>query len=1104
MRFRRYAVAFTLAALLAACGSDNDSAPVADPQPPPGILPSQQAVAPTAPAANVTTGAAAVILPAVGTPLPPPAPPPLIAYLDGLDALYQGQWPQAVDAFSRALQANGDDATFVLARGVASTLAEQFQAGLTDFARARQLGLRGREAELWTYAAEAMSGIVSPEHSLGGGPRSLGAAARPLVSIPGHIVQGGNDYTSAYGTVIAYELGFAYQELRLPPDLGGRGTPDAVKAPPMRAAMLKAGQWFANRAMRRPDLAPAHASRAVALHDARQYEAALREIEYARAAFPDNPDLVYVSANCWLALGRPATARREYTLALTGQTNFAAGYLGRAVAAARLGDEARVIADLETASRIDRTAASRVRAAIEGELGRAKVDGDAPRLVADLANAARAGTAAPELVEMATRVHKTANARRLRYDEIYQDTLRTLEDAVRAEPRSADRLAALAKYIVAEADSRGEAVEPRRQTESYRVQVSREKELERAIRIADLALGIDAAHAGAFIQKAMALTALERYDAAEAAADQALAVAGNNPEALRLYARFRAMRANQMSAEAASLRAERCSDSTREEDRGSYIERITTTTCYQPTPADLARAAQLEAAAAELRRRARAAMERAVEVSKGTVGGFLIEADLRLWDGDLNGAQAALQQAVKLDPKSLDAQDELARFYARTGQQDRAEEQQAIARQLVHTTAAPLLRLAWRRAATTAWSGASEYLTRAQQLDPADARVHAYQAVALEGQGRGAEAAAAFRSALALEEARVRLDEPRDQQGAPLTRDPIDFALAMRARMRMAAALERSGDLAGAASLYAGNTELRPRVSPSQFSRQMFPAMLPDDRPQGGAAVPAPQNAATLLAQSSLAAGKAYQALGRQAEAQQQFLAAASFVPAPGTMVPRIGNARGDTNFADQATAGSGEALFELAKSFLQAGQVDQAQRYLQAATSAGIPDRLRGDVNQMNFAIARMMNDRRQQQPPPQQAYEDPERSRYREMQRQQDEARAQQASRAMAGNARVPQSLVGRWELVPENSFLPLRRTLTIDDSANFTMTAQDGSSSRGRANVPAGRSYRGQNEPVEGQIMLMSPDGTTDVLYFEVTARDTMNVQANDGTKYVARKR
>lgn len=1034
--------------------------------------------------------ASANVLPPSGGQLPPPAAPPLVAYLDGLDALTQGHWPEAATAFSRALDASGDDPTFVLARGVAETLAEQFQPALNDLARAKRLGLRGREAELWTYAAEAMSGIVSPEHALGGGPRSLQGQGGPppLVSIPGHIAQGGQDYSTVYGTIVAYELANAYQHLRLPADFGGAGTPEAVKSPAMRAAMLKAGQAFANRATRRADLAPAHAARAKSLHDAGQYEAALREIDLARTAYPDNADLVYLSANCWLALGRPATARREYTLALTSRTDFAAGYLGRAAAAARLGDRARVTADLATAARLDRAATSRARGAIDDELARRHVDGDAARAWADLDAAAQRGDGADQLVAIATRLHRIAGERRVRYDEIYQDTIRTLEDAVRASPRQADRYADLARYLVTEADNRGEAVEPRRETVGYRVQTSREQELTRAIQIADQALVIDGRHAGALIQKAMALTALKRYDQAEAVADQALAAAGNNPDALRLYAQFRAMRANQMSAEAASLRQDRCSSSTHDEDHGDYVDRITTTTCYPPSQADVARASQLDATANDLRRRARTAMERAVQVSKGTVAGFLIEADLRLWDGDRPGAQAALQQAVKLDPKSLEAQDELVDFYASTGQRDLAEEQQAIERQLIHTTAAPLLRLAWTRIAKTAWSGAAGYLTRARQLDPEDARVPAYLAVTLDQQGKTAEAAAAFREAVALEDARLRLDEPENRQGAPLTRDPIDFGLIMRARMRLAAPLERASQLAAAVDLYVANAAVRTRVSRSDYSRQMFSAMLPDDEPTNGAVVAAPVNAATLLAQSSLAAGKALRALGRKDEAQQQFLAAASFVPAPGAMIPRIGNARGDTNFGDQATAGSGEALVELAKTFLEAGQADQAQRYLRAATSAGIPDSLRNDVNQMNFAIARMMSDRPQPQTP-----ESPAERPFRQMQERQERARAQAVYQYMAANARVVPDIVGTWELTPENAFLPMKQTLTVDSRANYTRVMQaDGRTSRGKANSQ------------RGQLMLFGEDGSSDTLYFEPVSRDQLSVTALDGTKYVARRR
>src|SRR5437660_499304 len=88
-------------------------------------------------------------------------------------------------------------------RCAASTLAEDFPRALKDLERARRLGLRGREAELWTYVAEAMSGSVSPEHALGGYRPNSG---RPgIVSIPGHIAQGRDDYSTEYGAFLVYQ-----------------------------------------------------------------------------------------------------------------------------------------------------------------------------------------------------------------------------------------------------------------------------------------------------------------------------------------------------------------------------------------------------------------------------------------------------------------------------------------------------------------------------------------------------------------------------------------------------------------------------------------------------------------------------------------------------------------------------------------------------------------------------------------------------------------------------------------------------------------------------------------------------------------------------------
>lgn len=187
----------------------------------------------------------------------------LTPYIEGLDALNEGRWSNAVSAFSRALDQSGDDPDIVLARGVAQTLAEDFPRAQKDLSRAERLGLKGREAQLWLYATEAMSGIiVVPDHALGGGPRGIPSGRPAVVSIPGHVAQGHDDYTSDYGSFIVYRLAMEYQKHRLPPDFGGSGNPNGLKSSDMRQAMLKAGQLFAERSYRRPELARLNVARA--------------------------------------------------------------------------------------------------------------------------------------------------------------------------------------------------------------------------------------------------------------------------------------------------------------------------------------------------------------------------------------------------------------------------------------------------------------------------------------------------------------------------------------------------------------------------------------------------------------------------------------------------------------------------------------------------------------------------------------------------------------------------------------------------------------------------------------------------------------------------
>lgn len=1074
--------------------------------------------------ASIRSITSVVILIAACVPIPflvdAAVPPQALApYAEGLDALNEGRWPAAVSAFSRALESDGDNPEIVLARGVANTLAEDFPKALKDLERAARLGFRGREPELWTYVAEAMSGIiVNKDHQLGGGPRRDESTA--VVSIPGHIAQGHDDYTSEYGSFIVYRLGMEYQKYRLPDRFGGLNNPAGVKSPQMRQAMLKAGQLFTEKNYRKPELASISVARAKQASGGNVTTGGLAHVQRAVEADPGNADAHDQAGKAWLEAGRPTTARNHFTIALTFKTDFADAYLGRATAAARMGDEHRMAADLETYKKLGGWLSTRsARSAVEGELSTYKAKGSPDKYLRELQEAAKSGKSMETLIDIATKLHRVKGEQRVRYDEIYQDRLRVLDDAARDNPKNPDKLVDVAAYVIGEADNRSEQVEPRRALQPYRFQVSREQELQRAIQIADRALALNTKHVGGMMQKAWALTALRQYAQADKLADQALDLAGDNPDALRLYGKFRAMRANQISAEAASLRQERCSSSSHDETRSDGVYRVTTTTCYPPSQADLQRAAQFDAMAADLRRRARAAMEKAAAVTKGTVDGLLILADLALWDGRTVETQRYLEQAVKLDPKSLEAQDRLVQHYAQTGQMEKAEEQRLIAANLVQTTVAPLLRLAWKSMDRTAWQAAKGYLARASQIDPEDARVPAYLGVVNEGEENRGEAVFNYRTVLALEEARLQLDEQSGERGIPLGRDAQEFGSAIQARFHLARMAEQAKNQAEALTHYLSVLGYEKRMSPGFESREMFNALWPDQQPRGGALVVAPENAATLIAEAHLQTGKIVAAMGQHDESIKHFRAAAMFGPLRMAGMPQIGNAKGDTNFSGLAGIPAKEAQILLAKELIAKGDAQSAQAVLFEA-GTGVPDHLRKQINDINMAMLRL----------PPRPFHDPyadtpeEQARLKELKARQDQharetierqaerqaqrdAERQRMSvrRTLSGLlplARVVPSLIGRWEMTPDNPSTS-RQILTIQPDSRYQLvTVDDGTMITGTAYLQGKqRGRRAKSEPASGQILLYDEQsGQIGALSYDFTTDDTLHLTGASGTKYV----
>ncbi len=890
---------------------------------------------------------------------PTDAVDPLAAYLDGLESLRTGRFAAAGRSLDAALGVAGSDPRFILARGVAATLDGDFADGARYFERYERLGGPGREATLWRHAALGMGGNAFP----GGGPvapRSLQGGFEPAdlqcqsggFSVPGHLAQGSSsDYPTDYASHVIYDMGWGYVKARCSGDLPPAGA--------LADAFARAGRWFAYRNLVRPELAGAHRAKARELFGAGRFDDALLYAGFARKAFPDDAATIHLVGASLLALGRPLSARRELTIALTIDTRLAGAYLDRARAAAAMGDADRASADLDIAAAIDENAATPVRQALAPRLDAAP-EGEPGALIDELLAAAAEGGAAESLMEKATRLQRAQLAARTRFDEIYQDRLRVLETDVALFPDDPDRLVALATWIGDEAYLRGESVEPRRPLVPYRWQLSEAYELEIALAHLDRALGMDANHVGALLTKALVLARLDREDEAESLADRAIALAPDDPEALSRYAYYKGRRANMLNAQAAALRSTDCSSSSHTETRYDGVWEVTTTTCYPPTNAELALADALDREADLLRDRSRAAMNEAIAVTRGTYMGYLLEADAARWSNRPGDAIDPLKLAIALDPVEPRAQETLARLYAETGQDDLAVEQRMVANTFVQTTAAPLLHRAWQRIQRTDWSGATADLSRALQLDPGDARGAAYLGAVLELQDKPAEAARYYRVALAMEEARLALDEVTPRQ-PPSSRDAGDFGLALAMRERLADLAVERGDLDASLLLLTTVADHQARFSAGWQAVEMFTAMLPGTRGASDSP-PSPRNGASLVAAAYNSAGRLYQVLGRMDDAVAAFRAAVALGPAIGR--PKIGSTDGGTNYAGEADASAGDARVALAGELLRAGDLDGAEAALSGIGYGQLTNAGRAEANVVDDNLRKLLDRRRTADP--------------------------------------------------------------------------------------------------------------------------------------------
>ncbi len=290
-----------------------------------------------------------------------------------------------------------------------------------------------------------------------------------------------------------------------------------------------------------------------------------------------------------------------------------------------------------------------------------------------------------------------------------------------------------------------------------------------------------------------------------------------------------------------------------------------------------------------------------------------------------------LQQGLARFPHSLALYEALVRFAKRTRDLDLEDDAQSSAFNLFESTAGPKLRKAWRAILRSDWAAMDAALNDAVRLDPTDARIPAYRAVAFERQGRQADASIAWFTALALEEARLSYDESSVSAG--VSRSPTSLGLVLTLRHRAIGAVNDPAailDLAKGAALHAQ------RINIGDRSMLVWRYLLPDPaiestpgRDHAGLYRWAP-NAATVAAAAHVAYGRALASSGDTTAARAEFEQAILWGQPAGVDIPRSAGISAPSDL--ERDFNNGVATGAIAEAYLEMARLAAASRDIRAA----------------------------------------------------------------------------------------------------------------------------------------------------------------------------
>jgi Tfp pilus assembly protein PilF len=538
---------------------------------------------------------------------------------------------------------------------------------------------------------------------------------------------------------------------------------------------------------------------------------------------PWDMDALFAYAQQVKSQGNLLQARAELTRVLTAKTNFGNGYAERVSVEAALGNLPRARADLDLARQYG--ADGQLIAKVESELAGFKDDPSAKSpqaLWTTLEQSAEGGATWDQLLPQAIDLEKSMNAHRVRWDELYQDKLRALEDAVRAKPQDINALLTLGEFLYRESDVLAEPVSPRGWLRYYRYagDGAQDREIHYADQTFDRVLQIDPRNVDALTWKAAIRLEHDQWPEGEALVKQALSIRQDVPQLLELFSRVLDDSASAKAYTAQNLRTPKTWMTF-----GINVDVMWT---HTPTQDELDRADNLTDSANQLWAASEQSLTAAVQAEAGTADGAYYSGLLQARHGDTAAALASYQQAVKLDPDSKRNRQALARMYNQLGQTDDAvaEEQTLILQR--ETTARFQLAAAWNDAERTAYKGAHESLDRAVAIDPADTRIPAYLASLATAQQKPELAVQLYAMAIAMEQAHLTFKGRSLAPDATGALEPDDVGMVELMNLRAASRLGalRQADKALAAANW--NIAISKRVPNEKWMVAPGRAVLPN------------------------------------------------------------------------------------------------------------------------------------------------------------------------------------------------------------------------------------------------------------------------------------